>query len=113
MVLTLKREFPLQVGEESPSRMEEFNYFRVLFMSEARDWQKDCSNVNGDAEAFLVCCGKEGPEHESQAVALPVKLCPCGHELKVVTERMKLWIQETDNRVSLRNMLSGSVRCSE
>lgn len=37
----------------------------------------------------------------------------CGHELKVVTERMKLWIQETDNRVSLRNVLSGSVRCSE
>lgn len=79
MVLTLKREFPLQVGEESPSRMEEFNYFRVLFMSEARDWQKDCSNVNGDAEAFLVCCGKEEPEHESQAVALPVKLCPYPH----------------------------------
>lgn len=36
MVLTLKREFPLQVGEESPSQMEEFNYFRVLFMSGAR-----------------------------------------------------------------------------
>lgn len=70
MVLTLKREFPLQVGEESPSRMEEFNYFRVLFMSGARDWQKDCSSVSGDAEVFLVCCGKERPEHESRALFL-------------------------------------------
>lgn len=42
MVLTLKREFPLQVGEESPSQMEEFNYFRVLFMSGARvGWEID------------------------------------------------------------------------
>lgn len=106
MVLTLKREFPLQVGEESPSRMEAFNYFRVLFMSEARDWQKDCSMLMVMQRFSWSAVAKRDLSMKVKLLLCQLSYVPtltCGHELR----RIRLWIQETDNRVSwvsLRNV---------
>ena len=98
MVLSRKRvDFPLQVNGQSVTRVNEFKYLGVLFPSEGK-MKREIDRRNGAASATtrklkraVVIKRKLGMKAKfSIYQGIYILTLPYGHELSVVTKRMRL-----------------------
>ena len=96
-VLSRKRvDFPLKVGGESLPLVEEFKYLGVLFMIEGK-LEREIDRWLGAASAVMrtlkrsVVVKRELSQKEKLSICrlIYVPMLTYGHELWVVTERMK------------------------
>ncbi|MDG2633017.1 hypothetical protein P7M35_24665, partial [Vibrio parahaemolyticus] len=104
MVLSRKRvDCPLQVGGEVLPQVEEFKYLGILFMSEGR-MEREIDRRIGAASAVMQALNRSVvvKRELSQKVKLSiyrsiyVPTLTYGHELWVVTERMRSRIQAAE-----------------
>ena len=92
IVLSQKKvDYPLRVGRESLLQVKEFKYLRVLFMSEEK-MVRVASDV--DTEAVK----KELSQRATLSICWSIypSTLTYGHELWVVTKRMRLRIQAAE-----------------
>lgn len=82
----------------SPSQRR-FKYHRVLFSCDGKmagDMDRQCGETSTVLQVLCCCCGEEGAEPQGRALNLHTEhLCPdpSGHQLWVVREGTRLWIQ--------------------
>ncbi|KAI3359348.1 hypothetical protein L3Q82_002626 [Scortum barcoo] len=106
MVLDRKRVVcPLRVSGEVLPQVEEFKYLGVLFTSEGKMEREIDRRIGAASMSYAVGNvpdrrGEEGAESKGEALDLPVNLrshLTYGHELWVMTERTRSWIQAGRN----------------
>ena len=117
MALSRKRvECSPRVGNEILPQVEEFKYLGVLFTSEGR-MEREIDGGIGAASAVLralhrpVVVKRELSQKAKLSIywSTYVPILTYGHDLWVVTKRMRSRIQAAENGLSLRDGVRGSV----